>query len=151
MIGYFSLRHRVQTGSEAHPASYPVGNRVSFLAVKRLGREANHSPPSSAGVKNAWSYTSTPPVRCAYLSKRFVSMAWYLVKDRDSFTFTCTHVPDRFLQLVPTLKCLNLGHGPYTPSWLGGLTHGKLHLYSFALLFTVISSSSSSSSSSLFL
>jgi hypothetical protein len=28
--GNFSLHHRVQTGSEAHPASYPVGNRGSF-------------------------------------------------------------------------------------------------------------------------
>jgi hypothetical protein len=27
--------------------------------VKRQGREADHSPPSSAEVKNAWSYTST--------------------------------------------------------------------------------------------
>jgi len=25
-----------------------------------LGHEADHSPPSSAKVKNAWSYTSTP-------------------------------------------------------------------------------------------
>jgi len=25
-----------------------------------LCREADHSPPSSAEVKNAWSYTSTP-------------------------------------------------------------------------------------------
>jgi hypothetical protein len=31
------------------------------LGVKRQGREAYHSPPSSAEVKNAWSYTSTPP------------------------------------------------------------------------------------------
>jgi len=28
--------------------------------VKRPGREANHSISSSAEVKNAWSYTSTP-------------------------------------------------------------------------------------------
>jgi len=27
-----------------------------------MGLEAAHSPPSSAKVKNAWSYTSTPPV-----------------------------------------------------------------------------------------
>jgi len=27
------------------------------------GREADHSPPSSAEVKNAWSYTSTYPIR----------------------------------------------------------------------------------------
>jgi hypothetical protein len=31
--------------------------------VKRLGREADHSPPSSVVVKNFWSNTSTPPVR----------------------------------------------------------------------------------------
>jgi hypothetical protein len=30
------------------------------LAVKRPGREADHSPPSSAETKNAWSYTSSP-------------------------------------------------------------------------------------------
>jgi hypothetical protein len=33
------------------------------LQVKRPGREADHSPPSSAEVKNAWSYSSTPPIR----------------------------------------------------------------------------------------
>jgi len=33
-----------------------------FLEVKRPGREADHSSPSSV-VKNAWSYTSTPPIR----------------------------------------------------------------------------------------
>jgi hypothetical protein len=33
------------------------------LGVKRPGREADHSHPFSAKVKNAWSYTSTPPIR----------------------------------------------------------------------------------------
>jgi hypothetical protein len=33
------------------------------LGVKQPGREADHSPPSSAEGKNAWSYTSTPPIR----------------------------------------------------------------------------------------
>jgi len=33
------------------------------LGVRRLEREADHSPPSSAEVKNASSYDSTPPVR----------------------------------------------------------------------------------------
>jgi hypothetical protein len=32
------------------------------LGIKRPGCEADHSPPSSAEVKNTWSYTSTPPV-----------------------------------------------------------------------------------------
>jgi len=31
--------------------------------VKRPVREADHSPPHSAEVKNSWSYISTPPTR----------------------------------------------------------------------------------------
>jgi hypothetical protein len=50
------------------------------LAVKRPGREADHSPPSSAEVKNAWSYTSTPPNMSSGRG------AW--LKHRDNFTFT---------------------------------------------------------------
>jgi hypothetical protein len=33
------------------------------LGVKRPGREAEHSPPSSVEVNNTWSYTFTPPIR----------------------------------------------------------------------------------------
>jgi hypothetical protein len=33
------------------------------LRVKRPRREAYYSPASSTEVKNAWSYTSTPPIR----------------------------------------------------------------------------------------
>jgi hypothetical protein len=50
-VGNFSLHHRVQNGSWAHPASYPVGTRGCFLGVKWQGREADHSPLSSAEVK----------------------------------------------------------------------------------------------------
>jgi hypothetical protein len=60
--GNFSLHHRVQSGSGAHPASYPTGTRGSFLGGKAAGREAHHSPPSSAEVKSVWTYTSTPPI-----------------------------------------------------------------------------------------
>jgi hypothetical protein len=49
--GNFSLHHRVQNGSGAHPASHPMGTRGSFAGVKQPGREADHSPPSSAEVK----------------------------------------------------------------------------------------------------
>jgi hypothetical protein len=59
----FSLHYRVQNGSGAQPASYPMGTRGSFPWVKRPEREADHSPPSSAKVKNAWSYTSTHHIR----------------------------------------------------------------------------------------
>jgi hypothetical protein len=40
----------IQAGPEAHPASYTMGTG-SFLGVKRLGRGADHPPPSSAEVK----------------------------------------------------------------------------------------------------
>jgi len=33
------------------------------LGVKRLVCETDHSPPSTAEVKNAWRYTSTFPIR----------------------------------------------------------------------------------------
>jgi hypothetical protein len=43
----------VQTSSEVHPASYPMGNGGSFPGGKeRPGRDADHSPSSNAKVKN---------------------------------------------------------------------------------------------------
>jgi hypothetical protein len=56
----FSIHQRVQTGSGAHPASYPVGTGVSSLGVKRQGREVDHSPPSGAEVKNDELYLHSP-------------------------------------------------------------------------------------------
>jgi hypothetical protein len=44
--GNFSLHRRIQNGSGAHSASHPRGT-----GVKRPGYEADHSPPSSAEVK----------------------------------------------------------------------------------------------------
>jgi hypothetical protein len=61
--GNFSPHHRIQKGSGAHPDSYPMGIRGTFPGVKRPGREADHSSPSSSKVNNAWSYTSSPPIR----------------------------------------------------------------------------------------
>jgi hypothetical protein len=55
----FSLLHIVQTGSEAHPVAYPLGTGGSSPELQRPEREADHSPPTSAEVKNSWSYTST--------------------------------------------------------------------------------------------
>jgi hypothetical protein len=54
----FSPLHVIHTRSGAHPASYPMGSGGSFPEVKRPGREADHSPPTSAEVKNMWIYTS---------------------------------------------------------------------------------------------
>ena len=36
------------------------GSRNSFLEVKQLWQEVNHSPPSSVKVKNEWSYILIP-------------------------------------------------------------------------------------------
>jgi hypothetical protein len=45
----FSSNPCVQTGSGANPASYPVGTGGPFPGGKaRPGRDADHSPPSSA-------------------------------------------------------------------------------------------------------
>jgi hypothetical protein len=50
----------------------------SSPGLRRPGCEADHSPQSSAEVKNVWSCTSTTP---------YVFMAWCLVKHRDNFNF----------------------------------------------------------------
>jgi hypothetical protein len=49
----FSSNLCVQTGSGAHPASCTMGTGGPFPGGKaRPGRDADHSPPSSAGVVN---------------------------------------------------------------------------------------------------
>jgi hypothetical protein len=55
------------------PTQPPIQRVPGFLSlrVKRPGCEADHSPPSSAEIKNAWSYTSIP---------QYTFMAWYSVK-----------------------------------------------------------------------
>jgi hypothetical protein len=47
------------------------------LGLKRLGREADHSPQSNAEVRNAWSCNSTPPIR----------LHGVVLNYRDNFTF----------------------------------------------------------------
>jgi hypothetical protein len=48
----FSSSLCFRTGSGAHPASYTMGTGGSFPGGKtRPGRDADHSPPSSAEVK----------------------------------------------------------------------------------------------------
>jgi hypothetical protein len=82
VLGYIVLnfgRIWVSMGVVRHPASYPMGTRDSFSGSKAARCEADHSPPSSAEVKNSWSYTSTP---------QYVFVAWFLVKHRNNFTLT---------------------------------------------------------------
>jgi len=60
--GNISVRHRLQTGSVVHSASYPMGMSSLLPGGKETEREANHSPPYSAEVKNEWSYASSTPI-----------------------------------------------------------------------------------------
>jgi hypothetical protein len=60
-IFFFTTVSRTALGPTQPPIQWVPG--ALFLGVKRPVREADHSPPPSAEVKNAWSYTSTPPVR----------------------------------------------------------------------------------------
>jgi hypothetical protein len=58
----FSLLHVIQTGSGIQPTSCPTGTAGSLPeGVKRLGSEADHSPPTIAEIKKMWVYTCTPP------------------------------------------------------------------------------------------
>jgi hypothetical protein len=57
----FTIESRTVLGPTQPPIQWAPG--ALSLGVKLPGREADHSPSSSAEVKNAWSYTSTPPMR----------------------------------------------------------------------------------------
>jgi hypothetical protein len=48
----FSCSLCVQTGSGAHPASCPIPGVISPGVKAWPGRDADHSPPSSADVEN---------------------------------------------------------------------------------------------------
>jgi len=71
-----STASRTAVGTTQYPLQWILGSL--FVEVKRPGREADHSSPSSVEV-NAWRYTSAPPIRF---------MEWCLVKHRDNFAFT---------------------------------------------------------------
>jgi hypothetical protein len=60
---------RTGSGSTQPPTQWVPG--VLSLGVKRLESEDDHSPPSSAEVKDAWSYTCTP---------QYAFMVWCSVK-----------------------------------------------------------------------
>jgi hypothetical protein len=60
-IFLFTIASRPVTRPIQPPIQWVPG--IISLVAKRPGREADHSSSSSAKVKKAWSYTSTPPIR----------------------------------------------------------------------------------------
>jgi hypothetical protein len=57
---FFTTASRLTLGPTQSPIQWVPG--ALSLGVKRPGREAGHSPPSSAEAMNVWSYISTPPI-----------------------------------------------------------------------------------------
>jgi hypothetical protein len=60
-IFHFAIQSRTALGPTQPPIQWVPA--VLSPGVKRPGCEADHSPPSSVEVKNAWSYTSISPIR----------------------------------------------------------------------------------------
>jgi hypothetical protein len=54
-MGFLLFRHRAQTTIQLVQGAVTPG-------IRQPEREADHSSPSNAEVKNAWSYTSILPV-----------------------------------------------------------------------------------------
>jgi hypothetical protein len=69
-IFLFTTASRPALGPTPPPIQWVPG--ALSQRVKRPGREADHSPPYSAEVKNEWIYISTP---------QYISIAWYSVKE----------------------------------------------------------------------
>jgi hypothetical protein len=61
-IFFFSTAFRLSLKHNQPPVQCVWGALFPSSKVKWLGHEADLSPPSSAKVKNVWSYTSTPPI-----------------------------------------------------------------------------------------
>jgi hypothetical protein len=96
-IFLFTTAPRTALGPTQPPIQWVPG--ALSLGVKRSGREADHSHPSSAEVKNAWGYNSTP---------RYAFMAWCSVKENS----TGTTLPLLYIQI--SYISIQVHHYPYT-------------------------------------
>jgi hypothetical protein len=91
---------RPALGSTRPPIQWIPG--TLSLGVKRPGCEADHSSPSSAKVKNAWSYTSTP---------QYAFIAWCLVKAQGEL-YLDLYLYNKPLPYMQKTYYLSLYHGP---------------------------------------
>jgi hypothetical protein len=91
----FDSRQKLGLLHRSTPAPRPTQPHIRWvpgalsLGVKWSGREADHLPPSSAEVKNAWGYTTTlhtPSWPSAWLSIAAILCDW--TRKTDNFTLT---------------------------------------------------------------
>jgi len=113
--GNFSLHRRVQNGSGAQTASYPMGTGGSFSGGKAAG---------------AWSWPLTS-IYCRGQSMRgaihplpqYASMAWCLVKHWDNFTFFMLQVMsdvsflNKWRNYIWASYKVGVYFGPYGQKW----------------------------------
>ena len=58
--------------------------RGSFPAVKRLGFQFDHLPPSCTDVKNEWSYTSIPFYAFVVWTVKKLPVMYHFIKKFDN-------------------------------------------------------------------
>lgn len=68
------LSSQQQTGFGAYPAYYTIDKERGLL---RPGRDVKHSPPSSAEVKNVWSYTHIIPLY-AFMTCTLTTLGYFI-------------------------------------------------------------------------
>jgi hypothetical protein len=76
----FAPLRSLETRSRTHPVSIQLVPGALFLELKLPGREADHSPPASAEVKNGGDILPLPDTSSWHSA--------YFIKLRDNFTFT---------------------------------------------------------------
>jgi hypothetical protein len=116
-IFLFTTASRLALGPTQPPRQWI--QRDLSLPVKRPVHETDHSSPSNAEVKNAWSYTSAPTIRLD---------SWCSVKaqGRLYFTFACVspllHV---FYVVIIRQFCISVYERPCIPGSIPAVASNK--------------------------
>jgi hypothetical protein len=107
-----------QTRSGIHIASYSMHRAGSIPGVKHLQFEVNHSLPTSAKIKNRWSYNSTPPI-CIHS----------MYTNNLTSTLTCVHTSVTYTAATGSL-CTSISTiGRLDTIWSLHPYHVTLHSY----------------------
>jgi len=96
-------------GPTQSPIQWAPG--IISTVIKRPGREADHSPPSTVEFKKAWSYTSTPQGRF-YLTFTLLywwrMCVWTVIDSSISLIYPSTFFCSENPQCILSLGCLDI-------------------------------------------